>query len=120
MPRASGLDHADRGGGGYGAWRRSVARRISAAEDLLYELYADRVHPQHALRLQGFRHRIRAAQGLPVLRSRLPRSDDTFTVQPDSVESPIVEDPRRHALHGLHRAGIPVLRADAGNRLQDT
>ncbi len=110
MSRASRLDHADRGGSCHGTRRRSIARRIPAAEDLLYQLYADRVHPQHALRLQGFGHRIRTAQGLPVLRSRLPRSDDAFTVQPHPVESPIVEDPRRHALHGLHRAGIPVLR----------
>jgi hypothetical protein len=51
---------------------------------------------------EGTRHR------LPVLRIRLPRPDDPLAVQPDPVEPAVVEDPRRHALHRLHRAGVPV------------
>ena len=40
-------------------------------------------------------------------------------VQPHPVEPAIVQDPRRHALPGLHRAGIPVLRSRAGHGVQD-
>ena len=40
-------------------------------------------------------------------------------LQPDPVEPAIVEDARRHALHGLHRAGIPLLRSRARHSVQD-
>ena len=35
------------------------------------------------------------AHRLPVLRVRLPRADDALAVQPDPVEPPVIEDPRR-------------------------
>ena len=113
--RASRLDHADRRGGRDGTRRRPHARRVPAPEDVLHELHADRLHPQHALRLQGLGDRVRPAQGLPVLRSRLPRPDDAFAVQPHPVEPAIVEDPRRHAVPRLHRAGVSAFRSDAGH-----
>ena len=67
-------------------------------------LHADRLHPQHALRLQGLGDRVRPAQRLSVLRPRLPRADDPFAVQPHPVEPRVVEDARRHAVSRLHRA----------------
>ena len=56
---------------------------------------------------------------LPVLRVRLPRPDDPLAVQPDPVEPAVVQDPGRDAVPGLHRAGVPVLRPDAGHGVQD-
>ena len=44
---------------------------------------------------------------LPVLRVRLPGSDDPLAVQPHPVEPAVLEDPGRHAVPGLHRAGVP-------------
>ncbi len=40
-----------------------------------------------------------------------PRPDDPQPLQPRAVEPAVVQDPRGHALHGLHRAGIPLLRS---------
>ena len=108
-PRLSGasrLDHADRRCGRDRTRRRRQPGRSAAAEDVLPELHADRLHAQHALRLQGLGDRVRPAQRLPVLRPGLPRPDDSLAVQPHPVEPAVVEDPLRHALPGLHRAGV--------------
>ena len=45
--------------------------------------------------------------------------DDSLAVQPHPVEPSVVEDPRRHAVPGLHRAGVSVLRSGAGYGVQD-
>ncbi len=61
LPGPSRLDHADRGCGRDGSRRGSHARRVPAPEDVFHQLHADRLHPQHALRLQGLVDRVRAA-----------------------------------------------------------
>mmetsp|Transcript_18206 Transcript_18206/g.43602 ORF Transcript_18206/g.43602 Transcript_18206/m.43602 type:complete len:318 (+) Transcript_18206:1334-2287(+) len=49
----------------------------------------------------------------------MPRADDSLAVQPHPVEPAIKQDARGHAVHGLHRARVPVLRPRARHGLQD-
>ena len=71
--------------------------------------------------VEGTRRGIRAghAQGLPLLRVRLPRSADPFTLQPDPLEPAVVQDPCGYAVPRLHRAPVPALRPGPGDGLQD-